>query len=316
MKILLTGGTGMVGRNILDYARETGHTFQIYAPSSKELNLLERASTEDYVLRHRPDLIVHCAGRVGGIQANISNPVSFLVDNLDMARNLFGAAHKARIRRVLNMGTSCMYPRGIDHPLTEDLVLKGELEPTNEGYAIAKVFAARYLSYIHRENHDLQYKTLIPCNLYGRYDNFNPQTSHMIPAAIHKVHTAVHTGGDGVEIWGDGTARREFMDAHDIADFVFFAIENFDRLPEMTNVGLGFDYSINEYYQAVSKVLGYTGGFRHDLTKPVGMKRKLVSMKVAESLGWKAKTSLETGIRRAYDYYLSLLPEQRGVSRV
>lgn len=313
MKILLTGGTGMVGRNILDFARETGHTFEIYAPPSQELNLLDRASTEEYLHRHRPDLIIHCAGKVGGIQANISNPVSFLIDNLDMARNLFGAAHHARIRRVINMGSSCMYPRGIDHPLTEDMVLKGELEPTNEGYAIAKVFAARYLSYLHRENHDLQYKTLIPCNLYGRYDNFNPQTSHMIPAVIHKVHTAIQTGAKEVEIWGDGTARREFMDAHDLADFVFFAIENFDRMPEMINVGLGFDYSINDYYQAVSNVLGYSGGFRHDLTKPVGMKRKLVSVAKAEALGWKAKTVLESGIRRAYNYYLHL---PQGGSRV
>ena len=306
MKILLTGGTGMVGRNILDYARETGRAFEIGAPSSRELNLLDRVMTEEYVARHQPDLIIHCAGRVGGIQANISNPVSFLVDNLDMARNLFGAAHKAGVRRVLNMGTSCMYPRGVDQHLTEDMVLKGELEPTNEGYAIAKIFAAKYLSYMHRENSDLQYKTLIPCNLYGRYDNFDPQTSHMIPAAIHKVHTAMQSGSGDVEIWGDGSVRREFMDARDLADFVLFAVENFDRLPEMINVGLGFDYSINEYYQAVSKVLGYGGGFRYDLTKPVGMKRKLVSVQRAQELGWSAKTRLDEGISRAYAYYLSL----------
>ncbi len=296
----------MVGRNVLDYARTHGAAYEFYAPSSGELNLLDRASTEAYMLRHRPDLIIHCAGRVGGIQANISNPVAFLIDNLDMARNVLGAAHKARIGKVLNMGSSCMYPRDAENPLKEDLVLKGELEPTNEGYAIAKVFAAKYASYIHRENHDLKYKTLIPCNLFGRHDNFNVQSSHMIPAVIHKVHMAKTTGQSSVEIWGDGTARREFMDAHDLADFVFFAIKNFDQVPELINVGLGFDYSVNEYYQTVAKVLGYTGTFTHDLSKPVGMKRKLVAVDKAAALGWKSKTSLEDGIRRAYEFYLNL----------
>lgn len=302
----------MVGRNILDYARTHGAAYQIYAPSSGELNLLDRKSTESYMLQHRPDLVVHCAGRVGGIQANISNPVGFLIDNLDMARNVLGASQKARVTKVLNMGSSCMYPRDAENPLKEDLVLKGELEPTNEGYAIAKVFAAKYASYIHRENHDLSYKTLIPCNLFGRYDNFDPMSSHMIPAVIHKVHIAKTTGQSTVEIWGDGTARREFMDAYDLADFIFFALKNFDLVPEMINVGLGFDYSVNEYYQAVAKVLGYTGTFTHNLSKPVGMKRKLVSVERCAALGWTSKTSLEEGIRRAYDYYLNLHLENKG----
>jgi GDP-L-fucose synthase len=316
MKILLTGGSGMVGRNILDYARTHGAAYQIYAPTSNELNLLDRASTEAYMLQHRPDLVIHCAGRVGGIQANISNPVSFLIDNLDMARNILGAAHKARVTKVLNMGTSCMYPRDAENPLKEELVLKGELEPTNEGYAIAKVFAAKYASYIHRENNDLKYKTLIPCNLYGRHDNYDPLSSHMIPAVIHKIHVAMKAGDSTVEIWGDGTARREFMDAYDLADFVFFALKNFDQVPELINVGLGFDYSINEYYRTVAKVLGYKGSFTHNLNKPVGMKRKLVSVERSAALGWKAKTSLEEGISRAYDYYLNLHKEIKGEHNV
>lgn len=303
MRILLTGGSGMVGRNIQEHASAKKHS--VLAPSSREMNLLDRESTARFVRENKPDVVIHSAGRVGGIQANMANPVAFLVENLDMARNIIAAATDSKVPKLLNMGSSCMYPRNAENPLREDLVLKGELEPTNEGYAIAKVFAAKYASYVGRENKDLKYKTLIPCNLYGRFDKFDPKHSHLIPAIIHKVHVAKVEKQPSVEIWGDGTARREFMDAGDLADFVFYALDRFDDLPEMTNVGLGFDHSINEYYAAVAKVIGYSGGFTHDLTKPVGMKQKLVDVGLATKLGWKAKTTLEAGIARAYQFYQS-----------
>ncbi|MBL7689779.1 MAG: GDP-L-fucose synthase [Bdellovibrionaceae bacterium] len=304
MRILLTGGSGMVGKNILEHPASRHH--ELLAPSSREMNLLDRTSTFEFVQKTKPDLIIHCAGRVGGIQANMAHPVAFLIENLDMARNVIGAAAEVGVPKLLNMGSSCMYPRNAPNPLTEDLVLKGELEPTNEGYAIAKVFAARFGSYLMRERKELQYKTLIPCNLYGRHDKFDPKHSHLIPAVIHKVHTAKKESEPHVEIWGDGEARREFMDAADLADFVYFALDRFQELPELTNVGLGFDHSINDYYRAVAKVIGYTGPFKHDLTKPVGMKQKLVSVDQAARMGWKASTSLEAGIKKAYDFYLGL----------
>ncbi|MBK7891805.1 MAG: GDP-L-fucose synthase [Bdellovibrionales bacterium] len=304
MRILLTGGSGMVGKNILEHPASRHH--ELLAPSSREMNLLDRTSTFEFVQKTKPDLIIHCAGRVGGIQANMAHPVAFLLENLDMARNVIGAAAEAAVPKLLNMGSSCMYPRNAPNPLTEDLVLKGELEPTNEGYAIAKVFAARFGSYLMRERKELQYKTLIPCNLYGRHDKFDPKHSHLIPAVIHKVHMAKKESEPHVEIWGDGEARREFMDAADLADFVYFALDRFGDLPELTNVGLGFDHSINDYYRAVAKVIGYTGPFKHDLTKPVGMKQKLVSVDQAARMGWKASTSLEAGIKKAYEFYLGL----------
>ncbi len=304
MRILLTGGSGMVGKNILEHPASRAH--ELLAPSSREMNLLDRTSTFEFVQKTKPDLIIHCAGRVGGIQANMAHPVAFLIENLDMARNVIGAAAEVGVLKLLNMGSSCMYPRNAPNPLTEDLVLKGELEPTNEGYAIAKVFAARFGSYLMRERKELQYKTLIPCNLYGRHDKFDPKHSHLIPAVIHKVYTAKKESASHVEIWGDGEARREFMDAADLADFVYFALDRFQELPELTNVGLGFDHSINDYYRAVAKVIGYTGPFQHDLTKPVGMKQKLVSVDQAARMGWKASTSLEAGIKKAYDFYLGL----------
>ena len=222
MRILLTGGSGMVGKNILEHPASRHH--ELLAPSSREMNLLDRTSTFEFVQKTKPDLIIHCAGRVGGIQANMAQPVAFLIENLDMARSVIGAAAETGVPKLLNMGSSCMYPRNAPNPLTEDLVLKGELEPTNEGYAIAKVCAARFGSYLMRERKELQYKTLIPCNLYGRHDKFDPKHSHLIPAVIHKVHMAKKESEPHVEIWGDGEARRELMDAADLADFVYFAL--------------------------------------------------------------------------------------------
>jgi GDP-L-fucose synthase len=300
--LLLTGAHGMVGRNVREHPACAG--FRMLTPSRAELDLLDGAATLAYLQRHRPDIIVHAAGKVGGIQANIQAPVEFLLHNLDIGRNIVWGARQTGIRRMLNLGSSCMYPRGHDEPLTEDLVLTGELEPTNEGYAVAKVTTARLCDYIVREDASFKYRTLIPCNLYGRFDKFDPKHSHLLPAIIVKVHNALQSGSDEVEIWGDGEARREFMYAGDMADAIFRAISDFDALPQYLNIGLGHDYSINEYYTAVADVLGWRGRFRHDLSKPVGMTRKLLSTARQEAWGWKAVHSLHAGIQKTYDYFL------------
>ena len=209
-----------------------------------------------------------------------------------------------RESRLLNLGSSCMYPRNSLEPLHEEMVLKGELEPTNEGYALAKVVTARLCEYITRENQNFQYKTLIPCNLYGRHDSFDPAHSHLVPAIIHKLHIAKQLGQDSVEIWGDGNARREFMYAGDLADCMIEAVRRFDTLPSTMNVGLGRDETINEYYRIAGEVAGYSGKFHHDLSKPVGMLRKLVAVEKSRAWGWRAKTDLRQGLRETYDYYL------------
>lgn len=198
-----------------------------------------------------------------------------------------------------------MYPRDALNPLGEELILKGELEPTNEGYALAKVTSTRLCEYIRQENPARLYKTIIPCNLYGRFDKFDPNHSHMIPAVIRKIDEAKKNNLVELDIWGDGEARREFMYAEDLADFVFYAITNFDKMPQNLNVGLGTDYTINEYYEAVAKVVGYTGSFKHDLSKPVGMKQKLIDDQKLKAFGWSYKTSLELGIQKTYNFYLS-----------
>ena len=198
-----------------------------------------------------------------------------------------------------------MYPHDAPNPLKEEQVLTGELEPTNEGYALAKCAATRFCQYINRQYPDFHYKTLIPCNLYGKYDKFG-ENAHMIPAIIKKIDSAIKNNQDTVEIWGDGTARREFMYAEDLAECVKLAVENFEELPELMNVGLGYDYTVNEYYEAVAKVLGYKGKFVHNLDKPSGMKQKLVDITRQTKFGFKPKTSLEEGIRKTYEYYKSI----------
>lgn len=309
IRVLLTGGGGMVGRNLLEHPG-IGE-FEVLAPRSNELDLRDFTAVQDYLREHQPDMVVHAAGKVGGIQANVREPVGFLLDNLDMGRNIVWAAHQAGIRRLINLGSSCMYPRNHSEPLREEMVLKGELEPTNEGYALAKVVTARLCEYIMREDAGYQYKTLIPCNIYGRHDKFDPAHSHLIPAIIHKVHQAKQTGQASVEIWGDGTARREFMYGGDLADALIHAIKKFDTLPSSMNVGLGHDHTINEYYEAVANVMGYKGSFTHDLSKPVGMARKLVSIEKQQAWGWAAHHKLREGIEKSYQFYLQEFNDER-----
>ncbi|MFC0268202.1 GDP-L-fucose synthase family protein [Kushneria aurantia] len=305
MRVLLTGGSGMVGRNILEH-RSAG-LFEILAPSSSELNLLDQASVKDYISAVQPDLIIHAAGRVGGIQANIADPAGFLVQNSLMGIHVINEAYRAGVKYCINLASSCMYPRDALNPLHENQILKGELEPTNEGYALAKVTATKLCQYISETDNDVSYVTLIPCNLYGRHDNFDPHSSHMIPAVIRKIHEAHKNGSFTVEIWGDGNARREFMYAEELADCIFSVIAEIQRggpASGLMNVGIGRDYSINEYYKAVADVVGYKGEFSHDLSRPVGMRQKLIDSSRINNMGWCSSTRLADGISKTYEYFL------------
>ena len=301
MRIMITGANGMVGKNILEQAGIERH--EIFAPLRGALDLSNAVAVQEHVSRIKPEMIIHTAGKVGGIQANMREPVNFLLENLDMGRNIVWAARKCGVKRLINLASSCIYPRNAANPLKEEMILQGELEPTNEGYALAKIAVSRLCSYISRENPEFQYKTLIPCNLYGRWDKFAPVHSHMIPAVIRKLHLAKCNGDKTVEIWGDGMARREFMYAGDVADCIHRAVEEFDTLPELMNVGLGNDYSINDYYQAAAEVVGYKGSFTHDLTKPVGMARKLVDISRMTAWGWSPATSLRDGLAATYEFF-------------
>ncbi len=301
MKVFLAGGSGMVGSNILEH--KDADQFEFLSPSSKELNLLDYSAVSAYIGHCKPDLIIHAAGTVGGIQANMANPVLFLVNNTDMGRNVIMAARQHHVKKLINLASSCMYPRNVNGTLSEDMILKGELEPTNEGYALAKILSTKLCEYISKEKNGFEYKTLIPCNLYGRFDKFSAEHSHLIPAVIRKVYEAKMQNKAEIDIWGDGTARREFMYSGDLADFIFFAITNFDKIPQNINVGPGFDYTVNEYYEEIAKIVGYEGKFVHDLSRPIGMQQKLINDSKLKELGWKTETSLSLGIEKTVEFF-------------
>lgn len=300
MKILVTGAHGMVGKNVLEHHSSKSH--EVWAPKRAELDLFDasqvRARLEDF----RPELVIHCAGKVGGIQANINQPVEFLIENVEMNKNLIMSCADIGVPRFLNLSSSCVYPNNLSIPIKEEMVLGGPLEPTNEGYALAKIFAMKLCEYLSRTR-GLSYKTIIPCNLYGRHDHFDELKSHLIPAIVLKIQKAVREGKDQIDIWGDGQSRREFMYAGDIAEFIWAAILRFDDLPGTMNVGLGYDYKIIEYYEAVAKALDFRGGFWFDLSKPTGMKRKLTDIEKLKSFGWTSQTSLEVGVQKTVDFY-------------
>lgn len=300
MRVLVTGGGGLVGRNVSEVL---SNAHSVLAPSRQELDLFDSTAVESFFRDAAPDIVIHCAGVVGGIQANIREPVRFLVDNIELGKNVVLAARTVGVRRLLNLGSSCMYPRGAPNPLREEYILNGKLEPTNEGYAIAKIAIQRLCAYISREEPGLQYKTIVPCNLYGKWDKFDPEYSHLIPALIRKMHDAKTREASSVSIWGSGKARREFLYAGDLADLISNALTRFSDLPEIMNVGLGYDYSIDEYYESVAAVVGYKGTFYHDESKPEGMPQKLVDISALRTFGWKANTTLAEGLSMTYDFY-------------
>jgi len=305
MRILLTGSNGMVGRNLKEH--QSSSKFELLTPSSHELDLLNQNAVAEYMRHHKPSLVIHAAGKVGGIQANIADPVGFIVENSLMGIHVINEAYQAGVNYCINMASSCMYPHQAINPLKEEQILTGELEPTNEGYALAKITATRLCQYINQIDSSKAYTTLIPCNLYGRYDKFDPANSHMVPAIIRKIYEACKTRAPTVEIWGDGEARREFMFAEDLADCVFMVIDKMlagQKIETLMNVGIGIDYSINEYYQAVSEALGFKGHFVHNLNKPVGMRQKLIDSNLINGMGWEAGTSLDVGIKKTYQYFL------------
>lgn len=298
--ILITGSTGMVGRNAVESLQEAG--YNVLAPTRSELDLTHTERLREYFESHKIDVVLHAAGLVGGIQANIERPYSFLYLNAQIALNIINAAIEHRIGQFINLGSSCMYPKDHQGELTEDLILTGPLEPTNEGYAIAKIMAYKLCDFAKSE-FGLNYKTLIPCNLYGKYDNFHPLKSHLIPAVIRKIHNATKSNST-VEIWGSGKARREFMFVDDLIDFILWSIGNYDSLPDLINVGIGKDYSIKEYYQVIGDIIGFDGEFTYDLSKPEGMSRKLCSVQKQIELGWKPSYSLKQGLEKTYKFYL------------
>lgn len=303
MKVWITGSSGMVGGNLVEAFRASGH--EVVVSRSSETDLRDYAAAVSFMRAAKPDLVVHAAGKVGGIAANVSDPYGFFVDNVLMGVNVVRAAAEAGVPRLLNLSSSCSYPCALERPLREEDVFAGRLEPTNEGYAIAKAAVTRLCEFATRRFPSFIAKTLVPCNLYGCGDKFGEGVAHMIPAAIRKLHEAKMRGERTVTIWGDGTARREFMYAGDLAEIVEQCARRFDEIPQTMNVGVGTDLTVDEYYAAVARTVGYDGEFEHDLSKPAGMRRKLLDVSVQRSLGLMPRRTLDEGLRETYEWYVA-----------
>jgi GDP-L-fucose synthase len=300
-KILIFGSSGMVGRNLIDLCPKS---VELICPSRAEIDLIDAHSVQVFIKNIQPDLIINCAGKVGGIKANMAEPFSFFVDNMLINQSIILGAYNSNVKYLLNFGSSCMFPRNAENPLKEDLLLTGELEPTNEGYALAKIAAQRMISYLSFEHPELCYKTVIPCNLYGKYDKFEEDKAHMIPAVIARMHQAVVENKSIVTIWGDGSARREFMYAEDLAYMIWTLLDNFEDMPQLMNLGLGVDYTIFDYYKAIAEVVGFKGEFEFDLSKPIGMKQKVVDITLQNNLNLSPQHTLNQGINKTFNYYL------------
>lgn len=301
-KIYVAGHTGMVGSAIVRKLRKEGFSNLLLRLHS-ELDLTDQKSVDAFFESERPEYVFDAAAKVGGIKANSESPANFFYDNMQIENNLLWAAHHNKVKKLLFLGSACMYPRECPQPMKEEMILTGLPEYTNEGYALAKICGSRLCAYLRRQYGD-DFISAVPANAYGPGDSFDPVHSHVIPALIMKYHEAKVRGLDSVSLWGTGKARREFIHVDDLADACLFLMENYsDELP--INVGTGEEVSVMELSHLIGEVVGFTGRIECDTSKPDGMPRRMVDSTRLLELGWSAKTSLRAGIDRMYRDYLS-----------
>lgn len=299
-RIWVAGHRGMVGSAIV--RRLARENCEVITAGRDTVDLKRQVEVEAFMADAKPDAVVMAAAKVGGILANDTYPADFLYDNLMIEANIFEAAHRNSVNRFLFLGSSCIYPKFAEQPIREDALLTGPLEPTNEWYAIAKIAGIK-LAQAYRRQHDRDYISAMPTNLYGPGDNYDLNSSHVMPALIRKAHEAKASGAKEIVVWGTGTPLREFLHADDCADALVFLLKNYSG-EEHVNVGSGTDISILDLTKLVCKVVGFEGEIVHDLTKPDGTPRKLMSADKLSAMGWTPKISLEDGIRDAYDAFL------------
>ncbi|WP_439624530.1 GDP-L-fucose synthase [Shinella sp.] len=299
-RVWVAGHRGMVGSAVA--RRLKAENCEILFAQRDAVDLEERADVERFLAEHRPHAVVMAAAKVGGILANDRNPVEFLQRNLTMELNVIKSAHEAGVEKLLFLGSSCIYPKFAPQPIKENALLTGDLEPTNEWYAIAKIAGIK-LCQAYMKQHGARFISAMPTNLYGPHDNFDLQTSHVVPALIRKAHEAKLAGLDHVTIWGSGTPRREFLFSEDCADALVFILKNYEDY-EHINVGSGEDIPILDLMKLIAEVVGFEGRIETDPSKPDGTPRKLMSNEKLARLGWRPSTDLREGISRAYQWYL------------
>lgn len=301
-KIYIAGHKGMVGSAIWRALKNKGYT-KLIGLSSRELDLKNQVAVSDFFKTHKPDVVIDAAARVGGILANNNYPYQFLMDNMLIQNNLIEASLKVDVKKFIFLGSSCIYPKLAPQPLKEECLLTDSLEPTNEWYALAKITGVKTCQAI-RKQFNKDYFSLMPTNLYGSFDNFDLNTSHVLPAMIRKFHEAVQNNHAPVTLWGSGTPMREFLYVDDMADAVVFALEN-NVTEYLYNVGTGVDITIKELAETIQNITGHQGEIIWDATKPDGTPRKLMDVSKMKDLGWQYKVDLEEGVKLTYDWYIN-----------
>ena len=300
-KIYIAGHRGLVGSAIVRNLQSKGYN-NIVTRTREQLDLMQTDAVNQFYAQEKPEVVIDAAAKVGGIHANNSYPAEFIYDNLTIQNNLIHGAYQAGVKKLVFLGSSCIYPKMAPQPLKEEYLLTGALEPTNEWYAIAKIAGIK-MCQAYRKQYGFDAISLMPTNLYGPGDNFDLQNSHVLPALIRKFHEAKINSAANVTVWGTGSPKREFLYVDDMADATVFLMENYSD-EQIVNVGTGIDVSIKQLAEIVQKVVGFNGDLVFDTTKPDGTPRKLMDVSYLESLGWKATTAIENGIQQAYDWFL------------
>lgn len=300
-KIYVAGHRGLVGSAILRKLQADGYTNLVYK-TSQELDLRDKNQVDEFFAEEKPEYVFLAAAKVGGIVANNEFPADFIRDNLMIQTNVIDAAYRNGVKKLLFLGSTCIYPKFAPQPLKEEYLLTGELEPTNEPYAIAKIAGIKMCESYNRQ-YGTKYISVMPTNLYGPNDNFDLHTSHVLPALIRKFHEAKENNAPYVEVWGTGTPRREFLYSDDLGDACVFLMNHYED-NEIVNVGVGKDIPIKELAEKIKDVVGYQGEIKFDTSKPDGTPRKLVDVSKINALGWKASISLEEGLQKVYQWFL------------
>ena len=299
-RIFVAGHRGLVGSAVVRRLRALGYSNLLLA-GRDQLELTRQAQVDEWFAAHRPEVVIMAAARVGGIHANNSYPAEFIRDNLAVQTNVIDAAYRNGARKLTFLGSSCIYPKHAPQPMSEDCLLTGPLEPTNEWYAVAKIAGIK-MCQAYRRQYGFDAISLMPTNLYGPGDNFSLENSHVLPALMRKFHEAARDRSPSVVIWGSGTPRREFLYVDDLADAVVFLTQRYSGDGPI-NVGVGSDITIRELAAMMGEVVGYTGELTFDRSKPDGTPRKLLDISRLQALGWSARTTLEAGLRATYDWF-------------